>query len=240
VTVPIRSGAGGLARPRRVGQHVSRVPRPHSPALRPRLGAVLVVAVTTVAIGCDAPTDEGATTGCAATVSAAADAVEIDEQKRLLDDALLQCRSVSDLASQLDRHPGLIGFSADAFVEIRCNRIDDPATRRAPTCASVVSPSTTVPPTTLVDLVFVGDTLDDRRIEIRPSATTRFVGEVPEVVQQTVDIAFESGCDGLIEQRDRWFARIDDTAAGDEASVYARHAQNVAAYVGCDVPPLPG
>jgi hypothetical protein len=198
----------------------------------------LVVAASAV-VGCDAPGDGDATTGCAATVSAAADAVEIDEQKRLLDDALLQCRSVSDLASQLDRHPGLIGFSAEAFVEIRCNRIDDPATQRAPTCASVVSPSTTVPPTTLVDLVFVGDTLDDRRIEIRPSATTRFVGEVPEVIQQTVDIAFESGCEGLIEQRDRWFARIDDPATGGEASVYARHAQNVAAYIGCEVPPLP-
>jgi hypothetical protein len=199
--------------------------------------AVVVIAVLTTA--CDAPGGDDATTGCAATVSAAADAVEIDEQKRLLDEALLQCRSVPDLAGELDRHPGLIGFSPEAFVEIRCNRIDDPATRRGPTCASVVAPSTTVPPTTLVDLVFVGETFDGRRIEIRPSATTRFVDEVPEIIQQTVDIAVESDCEGLIEQRDRWFSQIDASADGDVASVYAFHAQNVAAYIGCDVPPLP-
>jgi hypothetical protein len=202
--------------------------------------AALAVAAAGVNAGCTAPSDDDATTGCAATVAAAADAVEIDEQKRLLDQALLQCRSVADLTRELDAHPGLIGFSAEAFAAIRCARIEDPATLRAPTCASVVSPTTTSPPTTLVDLVFVGDTLDGRRIEIRPSETTRFVGEVPEVIQQTVDIAFESGCEGLIEQRDRWFEQIGDPVNGDEASVYALHAQNVAAYVGCDVPPLPG
>jgi hypothetical protein len=185
------------------------------------------------------PDDDDARTGCADTVDDAADAIEIDDQKRLLDQALLQCRSVADLTRELDRHPGLIGFSTDAFVAIRCERIEDRATQRAPTCASVISPTTTAPPTTVVDLVFVGDTLDGRRIEIRPSDTVRFVGEVPEVIQQTVDIAIESDCDGLIEQRDRWFARIGDPDIGDVASVYARHAQNVAAYVQCEVPPLP-
>ena len=213
---------------------------PHSPNRSSvRFALVAAVAAVVPVAACTAPGDEDANTGCSATVSAAADAIEIDEQKRLLDEALLQCRSVADLTSELDSHPGLIGFSPDAFVAIRCERIEDPATRRAPTCASVIAPTTTVPPTTLVDLVFVGDTLDGRRIEIRPSETVRFVGEVPEVIQQTVDIAFESGCDGLIEQRDRWFGRIDDPVTGDEASVYALHAQNVAAYVGCDVPPLP-
>lgn len=219
---------------------------PHLPTLRAtgsstarRAWLVVACAIAAAATGCAAPSDGDATTGCAETVSAAADAIEIDEQKRLLDQALLQCRSVTDLTRELDRHPGLIGFSADAFVAIRCERIEDPATQRGPTCASVISPTTTAPPTTLVDLVFVGDTLDGRRIEIRPSATVRFVGEVPEVIQQTVDIAFESGCEGLFEQRDRWFERIADPATGDEASVYALHAQNVAAYIGCEVPPLP-
>ena len=202
---------------------------------------MLLLAAATAALwsGCAAPSDE-TTTGCASTVSAAAAAIEVDHQKRLLDEALLQCRSVADLTRELDRHPGLIGFSAAAFVEARCSTIEDTATRRAPTCASVVSPSTTAPPTTLVDLVFVGETFDGRRVELRPSESIRFVDEVPEVIQQTVDIAFESGCEGLIEQRDRWFARIDASEASDEASVYAFHAQNVAAYVGCEVPPLPG
>lgn len=209
----------------------------------PRLHRPLAVALVLTSLGllaaCDAPGEE-TTTGCAATVSAAADTVEIAEQKRLLDQALLQCRSVDALTGELDRHPGLIGFSADAFVSIRCERIDDPATLRAPVCASVVGPATTPPLTTVADLVFVGDTLDDRRIEIRPSATTRFVGDVPEAIQRNVDIAFESGCDGLIAQRDEWYARVDDPVIGDEASVYARHAQNVAEYIRCDIPPLPG
>ncbi|MFP5489489.1 MAG: hypothetical protein ACLGHQ_14435 [Acidimicrobiia bacterium] len=201
---------------------------------------LVAVAASTAFGGACTQSDGGTTTGCEATVAAAANAVEIDEQKRLLDEALLQCRSVGDLTRELERNPGLIGYSPETFISLRCTRIDDAATQRGPTCAAVVSPTTTVPPTTVVELVFVGDTLDDRRIEIRPSATTRFVGDVPEVIQQTVDIAFESGCDGLIEQRDVWFARIDGSPAGDEASVYARHAQNVAEYIGCEVPPLPG
>ena len=64
------------------------------------------------------------------------------------------------------------------------------------------------------------------------------MGEVPAVIQQTVDIAFESGCEGVIAQRDLWAARIDDSPAGDIASVYAQHAQNVANFIQCDTEPL--
>ena len=92
-----------------------------------------------------------------------------------------------------------------------------------------------VPTTAPVELVFVGETLDGRRIEIRPDADTVFVGDVPQVVQQTVDIAVEAGCDGVIAQRDLWASRVNDPVIGDEASVYAHHAQNVANYIGCDV-----
>ena len=88
--------------------------------------------------------------------------------------------------------------------------------------------------------MFVGDTLDGRQVEIRPSESTRFDGDVPAVVQQTVDIAIESGCEGVIAQRDLWASRVDDPVIGDEASVYAQHAQNVADYIQCDVPPIGG
>jgi hypothetical protein len=206
---------------------------------RPALVTAGIVVMVALAAACSPASPETATTGCATAVADAARSIDIDDQKRFLDEALLQCRSVADLANELNRHPGLLGFSATEFVTARCARIDDPATLRAPTCAAVAAPATTAPPTTVVDVVFVGDTLDDRRIEIRPGATTRFVGEVPEVVQQTVDIAFESGCDGLIAQRDLWFGRTGDPVTGDEASVYARHAQNVAEYIGCEIPPLP-
>lgn len=192
-----------------------------------------------VGAGCTDRSEPVATTGCGAAVDAAARAIELDEQKQHLDRALLQCRSAADLTAELARHPGLIGYSPATFVTVRCERIDDPATRAAPICAAAVEAEPPVTTTTQPTVVFVGDTLDDRRIELRPGPGIRFVGEVPEVVQETVDIAFASGCDGLIAQRDRWFARIDEPAMADEASVYARHAQNVAAYIGCTVPPLP-
>ncbi len=174
----------------------------------------------------------------ATSVREASFATEVSEQVRLLDTALLTCRSYAALTAQLDRYPGIIGYDAATFVSLRCSRVDDDAVRTAPTCADVISPTTTAPPTTVPEIVFVGDTLDGRRIEIRPSATTRFEGDVPEIVQQTVDIAIESGCDGVIEQRDLWASRIDDPEIGDEASVYARHAQNVADYIQCDTEPI--
>jgi len=89
----------------------------------------------------------------------------------------------------------------------------------------------------LPELVFVGDTLDGRQVEIRPSATIQFFGDVPAIVQQTVDIALESGCEGVIAQRDLWASRVADPLFGDEASVYAQHAQNVAVYIQCETAP---
>ncbi len=190
---------------------------------------------------CDAPGDDGsaAPTGCAATVADASQAAETDEQVRLLDAALVTCRSYRSFTDELARYPGIIGYDAATFVSLRCARVTDEAVRTSPTCATVIAPATTPPPTTLVEVVFVGDTLDGRQVEIRPSATIEFVGEVPAVVQQTVDIALESGCEGVIEQRDLWVSRVDDPLFGDEASVYAQHAQNVALYIQCDVPPIP-
>jgi len=100
-------------------------------------------------------------------------------------------------------------------------------------------PATTAPPTTIVELLFVGDTVDGRPIEIRPGAGIVFIGEVPAVIQQTVDIALESGCEGVVAQRDLWVTRIADSPAGDIASVYAQHAQNVANFIGCETEPIP-
>ena len=192
-------------------------------------------------VACTAPEDDSARapTGCAAAVASASRAAEVDEQVRLLDVALIACRSYDSFVGEMARYPGIVGFEVPTFVSVRCGRVDDDLVRTSPTCATVITPTTTVPLVTLPDLVFVGDTLDGRRVEIRPSATIVFVGEVPAVVQQTVDITLESGCEGLIAQRDLWAARADDPRYGDEASVYARHAQNVADYIQCDSPPLP-
>ncbi|MFT5435032.1 MAG: hypothetical protein ACI9OJ_005748 [Myxococcota bacterium] len=186
----------------------------------------------------DSPQQAATTTGCEAAVEQASLAVEVEAQIRLLDRALLACRSYDALTGQLVRYPGIIGYDAPTFISLRCARVDDADIRTSPSCATVIAPATTVPPATIPEIVFVGDTLDGRPIEIRPSATTRFAGEVPAVVQQTVDIAFESGCDGVIAQRDLWESQVNNPVGGDEASVYAQHAQNVANYIGCEDPPL--
>jgi hypothetical protein len=229
-----------------VRQHGHRVITPlHSPRPRlatgPRLWLAATIGVVLVAASaCDAPDDEtgGAPTGCAAVVRRASLATEVAEQVRLLDEALVTCSSYGALQSELARYPGIIGYETGTFVSLRCARVENDAVKNSATCLTVIDPTTTVPRTTLPDLVFVGDTLDGRRIEIRPTATTAFVGDVPAVVQQTVDIAFESGCEGVIAQRDLWAARTADPDVGDEASVYAQHAQNVSDYIQCGAPPI--
>ncbi len=210
-------------------------------AARPGLRAVTTATVFALLTTACTPPDEAAEprTTCASAVADAAEAAEVVDTVRLLDTALVACRSYAALAGEIDRHPGIIGYDTATFVELRCAKVTDELVRSSPTCERVISPPSTVPPTTLPDLVFVGDTLDGRTIEIRPSATVQFVGDVPAVVQQTVDIAFEGGCEGLVAQRDTWAARAGDPVEGDIASVYAQHAQNVAIYVGCEPGPIP-
>ncbi|MGI9645507.1 MAG: hypothetical protein ACR2O6_09390 [Ilumatobacteraceae bacterium] len=197
----------------------------------------LAAAVTLTATACQ-PDDETADDACAPLVADATGESEPDAQVRLLDEAMVVCRSYSSFTTELDRYPSSIGYDTATYVTRRCANADD-VVRDSPTCSSVISPTaTTAPQTTVVDLLFVGDTVDGRPIEIRPSDGIEFVGEVPAVVQQTVDIAFEAGCDGVIAQRDLWAALIDDSPAGDIASVYAQHAQNVADFIQCDTEPI--
>lgn len=197
----------------------------------PIVAAALPLALLAL-VACD-PAPEDAATGCAALVTEASGASEPEAQVRLLDQAMVVCGSYEAFTSNLQRHAGSIGFDPITYTERRCERVDDEAVRGGATCAAVIAPPTTPPPTTVVALVFVGNTVDGRPIELRPSAEIPFVGEVPAVIQQTVDIALESGCEGVIAQRDLWTSRIDDSPQGDVASVYAQHAQNVADFIGC-------
>jgi hypothetical protein len=165
-------------------------------------------------------------------------AVEVADEVRLLDLALVRCTSVQELTAEMGKYPGIVCYDLNTFVQLRCSRVGDESVRTSAACQSFTA-TTVVPTTGPAELVFVGETLDGRKIEIRPDANTVFVGTVPQVVQQTVDIAVESGCDGVIAQRDLWASRIHDPVIGDEASVYAHHAQNVANYIGCQSPPIP-
>ncbi len=201
---------------------------------------IAAAAVAVVVLGACDPADDEAEgrQGCPELVREASLAQEVDEQVDLLDDAMRVCRSYDAFEAELTRYPSIIGYDPETFVLVRCSRVDDETVLRSPACRSVITPTTTTPPTTVASVVFVGDTLDGRTIEIRPSARIEFVGDVPAVVQQTVDIAVESGCAGVVAQRDLWAARVGDPVIGDEASVYAQHAQNVADYIQCSSPPL--
>lgn len=199
--------------------------------------AVLACAVAVSTVACTAEEEPEAATGCAATVREASLAVEVDEQVALLDDAFSRCVSAESLTTEMNRYPGIVGYSAPTFVSLRCRTTTDEGLLASSVCRSISAPATTVVAVT-ADVVFVAETLDGRRIEIRPDADTLFVGEVPEAVQRTVDIAIEAGCAGVIEQRDLWAARATDPAIADEASAYANHAQNVANYIGCVFEPI--
>lgn len=192
-----------------------------------------VAAVATVAVACSQDDGPEAATGCAATVREASLATEVDEQISLLDLALARCVSVSALVGEMARYPGIVGYSPTTFVELRCTTATDETVRTSAVCASSAAPATTLQLQSL-DVVYVAETLDGRRIEIVPDADTPFVGELPAPMQRTVDIAVESGCPGVIAERDRWVALIGDPVTGDEASAYARHAENVADYIRCD------
>lgn len=207
----------------------------------PTIAVPALVALTLTALTACEPSDDDASTGCATLIAEASAESEPSEQVRLLDRAMIVCRSYDSFTTQLDRYPSSIGYDSVTYVARRCANAVDEDVLAGPTCSTVVTPATTAaPPTTIVDLLFVGDTVDGRPIEIRPGNGIEFVGQVPAVVQQTVDIAFESGCDGVIAQRDLWAARIDDSPEGDIASVYAQHAQNVADFIQCDSVPLDG
>lgn len=191
------------------------------------------------ATACTPPREETAPpTGCEALVRDASQAVEPDDQVALLDTALIACATYSTFANQVQRYPGIIGYDLDTYLLLRCQNADDRRVRNSPACSDLVAPETTPPPVTAPQLVFVGETLDGRTVEIRPSNLVEFAGDIPAVVQQTVDIAVESGCAGVLEQRDLWASRVDDPLLGDEASVFAQHAQNVAIYIQCDPSPV--
>lgn len=194
-----------------------------------------VLAVVGVAAGaCDRDDgEEPVASGCAVTVEQASMAVEPSEQLRLLDQAFIRCRSYAALTTEMARYPGITGYDLETFVTLRCSRVEDEAIANSPACAAVVQTTTTPPPTTVPQLVYVGETLDGRVVELRPDANIPFDGDRPAAIQQTVDIAVESGCEGVYAQRDVWAAQVGDPDIGTAASVFAKHAENVAAFIGC-------
>ena len=191
-------------------------------------GLVLVGA----ACGSDAEQQSGANT-CVGTMERASRAAEISDQIALLDSALLSCRSFTAYEAQLDRYPGIVGYDALTYVTTRCAALaTDEVVSASSVCADVASPtSTTIAGAPEVE--YVGQTLDGREVTIDPG-DTEFVDGKPAAIVEIVDIAAEDGCEGVEHERDRWLANSTDPLVGDEASVYAQHAENVLAFMGCE------
>jgi hypothetical protein len=198
--------------------------------------AAVALAVTgllgTVACTPDEPTAAPAGDACRNLVDEAAGEAEIADQILLLDQALVVCRSFERIDAALQRHPSLLGFDTATFVTNRCLDAPDEDIARSTICTSAVA-TTLAPVVTAPEQVYVGTTLDGRRVEIRPRPDAPFVSGNPAAIVTIVDIAQEDGCAGVIAERDRWASLVNDPVLGDEASVYAQHAINVLAFLDC-------
>jgi hypothetical protein len=204
-------------------------------ARRAALGAIAVLTPLVVASCGDDQANVAATPTCASLVDRAARASETRQQVDLLDDAIVVCRAIEALDVEVRRHPGMIGYDTATFIAARCERSTDKTVTASAICAqrAAAIPTTTI---AVVEEVYEGQTLDGRTVEIRPSDVP-FVEGKPEPIVRLVDVALEDGCEALAAERANWEARVDDPAIGDQASVYARHADNVAVFVGCVAPP---
>lgn len=202
---------------------------------RARIGiATIVATASTLAAGCssDEPT-AAPVEPCRAVVDEAAAAAEIDDQIELLDTALVICRSVDAFTAHVERHPGLIAWEMSTYLTSRCTSADD-AVQGSTICTSDAVAPPTAPRVEVPEVVYVGETLDGREVEIRPRAGRPFTGSTPTVIAEMADLAVVSGCEGVEEVFERWNAQVDDPLIGDEASVYANHARNVLAYIQCE------
>ncbi len=205
--------------------------RRHTTLIAAVLGAATILGATacTPAEPAAAPAGDA----CRNLVDEAAEQAEIADQIILLDRALVVCRSFARIDAALEQHPSLLGFDTVTFVANRCVTAPDTDVARSTICTEAVA-TTIVPVITLPEEVYVGTTLDGRRVEIRPRPDAPFVGGNPTAIVAIVDIANEDGCVGVVAERERWTSLVNDPVLGDEASVYAQHATNVLAFLDCD------
>jgi hypothetical protein len=195
---------------------------------------LVIAGLATLGAGCDADTDEqSGVDPCVTTIERASRAAEISDQVELLDSALLSCRSFTAYAAQLGRYPGIVGYDELTYVSTRCTTLaSDELVSQSAVCTDIASPtSTTI--AGVPALEYVGQTRDGREVTIDLD-DTEFVDGKPVAIVAIVDIAAEDGCPGVEDERDRWLAEVNDPLDGDEASVYAQHAENVLAFMGCD------
>ena len=172
---------------------------------------------------------------CERRVADAADAIEPVEQVALLDEAIFLCDGLSTMVAAIEDHPGLLGVDSVSFLGRRCSRTDQAAVATSPVCTDPLVRSASSEPTDNADgeVGYLGLARDGSEVLIMPSTDVTFIDGRPRAISAMVDIAVVEGCAALLSERDRWAALIDDTVEGQQASVFARHGDDLAAYLGC-------
>ncbi len=214
----------------------------HGQMISLRLGLILTPALAAI-VSCSAPVAEPTETDpCSRRVGIAAAAIDIDDQVGLLDEAISICSDLESFALALDSHPGTIGVEPVVFAARRCSRSNLTSIRAAPICqdpavALLIGGGSSDSESTLnpagEGLAYTGTNLADAQVTILPDADTPFEGERPVAIVRMVDLAFSDGCAGLEAEFDYWSTLVDDPGIGEEASVYARHALDLQAFIGC-------
>lgn len=198
-----------------------------------------IAAAALVLAGCSAAQEVAVAPSdpCRATIDEAAAEAEISRQVELLDRAIVICPGPDVFAANAGRHPTLLGWEIEVFLGNRCATAESVAVRGSRVCqADGITTTTTVPTADAPTIVYVGTTLDGRDVTIRPTPSRPFTDEgIPLIIDEMARIAAREGCDGVEAEHLRWLAQTDDPAGGDEASAYARHALDVARFIGCEL-----
>lgn len=173
---------------------------------------------------------------CRDLLDRAAIAREVDQQLVLLDAALVVCRDADTFSDGLRLHPSAIGVTPATFIQRRCDNPPDEVVARSSICLSVAPEGVVLGGDDNSQIqVYVGITLDGRRVELRSDRVT-FTDGRPAGIVEVVDVGNRRGCQGLEELYQRWIPLVAFEDRGDEWSVYAQHTLNLMSSQGCEPP----
>lgn len=172
---------------------------------------------------------------CRDLLDRAAIAREVSQQLTLLDAALVVCRDADTFSDGLRLHPGAIGVAPATFIQRRCESPPDQVVARSSICLSVAPEGPAPDGDNPQVQVYVGITLDGRRVELR-SDRVAFTDGRPAGIVEVVNVGTRRGCQGLEDLYRRWIPLVGLEDRGDELSVYAQHTLNLMASQGCEPP----
>lgn len=169
--------------------------------------------------------------GCSPAVRAADNAIEVDEQVRQLDRALMVCADRQQLVNEIRKYPGLVGYEPKHFIEQRCAQSRDADVVTSNICGGTVA-STTVAAAqvTMPEPTYTGRPIgqdDTNTVVLSPSMGVPFTDNVPTEVHITANSWITGGCEALLERRDQLTKRADAAPDDRPSAVFARHAQNL-------------